>query len=78
MRHSFEIGFLKIYSVALHKFQQFLSHSAIHGKLVHGDAWRVASVRTALIVGRSSDTIASTFPHWLLIFRQVVGESTTA
>ena len=26
-------------------------------------AWRVAGVRTALIVGRSGDTIASTFPH---------------
>ena len=62
----------EIYSVALHKFQPFLSHSAIHGKLVHRDAWRVVGVRTALIVGRSGDTIASTFPHWLLLFRHVV------
>ena len=62
----------EIYSVALHKFQPFLSHSAIHGKLVHRDAWRVAGVRTALIVGHSGDTIASTFPHWLLLFRHVV------
>ena len=40
------------------------------------DAWRVAGVRTALIVGRSGDTMASTFSHWLLLFRHVVSEST--
>ena len=62
----------EIYSVALHKFEPFLSHSAIHGKLVHRDAWCVADVHTALIVGHSGDTIASTFPHWLLLFRHIV------
>lgn len=67
----------EIHSVPLHEFHPFLSQSTIHRKLMHWDAWRAAGVRTALIVGHSSDTIAPTFPHRLLLFRHALNESTT-